>query len=345
MRVEYVWANVNFFQRFVVYGVQLAMFLGSAYYLQAGAISVGDLLALNGYAHMFLTPFVSLGYGWQTLQNGIVSAAKSEELFATPTEVYVPADAQEPAERRGAVEFRHVSFRYEGATQHVLEDVDVVIPGGTSIAFVGESGVGKSTTLGLISGHLFPTEGDVLVDGVSTRKYPLTALRSRMAVVPQEVALFNDTIRMNIRYGAFTATDTEVERAATEAQIHEYIIGLPDGYDTIVGERGVKLSVGQKQRIAIARAILRNPEVLILDEPTSALDAQTERAVSESLERMMKGRTTFIIAHRLSTVRKADMILVFEKGRIVESGSHTSLMRRKDGTYRKLYELQIGLHE
>lgn len=204
--------------------------------------------------------------------------------------------------------------------------------------------MGKSTAISLISGYYFPTAGRVLVDGIDTRSLDLLTLRRRIAVVPQEVALFNDTLRTNIRYGTPEASDTQIAHAASEAHIDEFIATLPQGYDTIVGERGIKLSVGQKQRISIARAILRDPAILILDEPTSALDAKTEQVVTQALEKLMRGRTTFIIAHRLSTVRKADTILVFEKGTIVERGSHDELIARESGTYRKLYEYQIGLH-
>jgi ABC-type multidrug transport system fused ATPase/permease subunit len=169
-------------------------------------------------------------------------------------------------------------------------------------------------------------------------------LRKQIAIVPQEVALFNDTIYANIRYGAFSASEKEVIAAAQRAHAHDFIEKFPNKYKQIVGERGIKLSVGQKQRIAIARAILRGPKILILDEPTSALDARTEQLITESLEELMQGRTTFIIAHRLSTVRKADKILVFEKGKIVEQGKHDELIQRRDGAYRRLYEYQIGLH-
>jgi ABC-type multidrug transport system fused ATPase/permease subunit len=209
---------------------------------------------------------------------------------------------------------------------------------------VGESGVGKSTTISLISGYYFPTQGNVLIDGIDTRKLNLTTLRQQIAVVPQEVALFNDTLLANIRYGSFGASHENVVRVAREAHMEEFISGLPHGYETIVGERGIKLSVGQKQRVAIARAILRNPAILILDEPTSALDAHTEQIVTEALEKLMRGKTTFIIAHRLSTVRKADVVLVFQKGKIVEKGTHNELVAKEGGVYRRLYDYQIGLH-
>lgn len=225
----------------------------------------------------------------------------------------------------------------------MLAGVDFKVHAGEVVAFVGESGVGKSTAISLISGYYFPSKGRVLIDGVDTRKFCLTELRKNIAVVPQEVALFNNTIKSNICYGLPSASEEDIVRATREAHAEDFIVALPLGYDTLVGERGIKLSVGQKQRVAIARAILRDPKILILDEPTSALDSETERKVTEALEKLMRGRTTFIIAHRLSTVRKADRIFVLEKGKIVEEGSHDQLMQIENGNYRHRYELHIGL--
>ena len=185
----------------------------------------------------------------------------------------------------------------------------------------------------------------MLVDGHDTKEFDLTALRSGIAIVPQEPVLFNDTVMMNIKYGKLGATDEEAIEAAKKAHAQEFIEELPSKYNQIVGERGVKLSVGQKQRIAIARAILRNPSILILDEPTSALDAETEKFIAESFEKLMERRTTFIIAHRLSTVRKADRIFVFEGGTIVEEGKHDELLKIKDGVYRRLHDYQVGIHK
>ncbi|MDR3572077.1 MAG: ABC transporter ATP-binding protein [Candidatus Pacebacteria bacterium] len=343
-KIEVIWSNVNFFQRIIVFLTQLAVFLFSVRLVANGSLTVGQLIALNGYAAMFFGPFVQLGYGWQQIQNGITAASHAETIFREPKENYVPADAVAPASLHGEVEFDHVSFSYGDKEKDVLADVSFKVKPGEVVAFVGESGVGKSTTVSLISGYNFPAKGHIRVDGVDTRRYDLGALRRGIAVVPQEVALFNDSIKANIRYGTFDASDDDVTRAAREAHIEEFIKELPQGYDAVVGERGIKLSVGQKQRVAIARAVLRNPAILILDEPTSALDAHTEKLVTESLEKLMRGRTTFIIAHRLSTVRKADTIFVFEKGKIVESGSHDELTAIKGGVYRRLYEYQIGLH-
>ncbi len=342
-RLEKIWSNVNFFQRIIVFLTQLTVFIFSIHLVSNNTITVGQLIALNGYANMFFGPFVALGHSWQTIQNGILAAARAEEVLAQPEEVYVPPDARVPESFAGDVHFDNVSFAYAPDQSPIVKDISFHARPGAVVAFVGESGVGKSTTVSLISGYYFPTTGSVSIDGVDTRQFDLRILREHIGVVPQEVALFNDSIKANIAYGTFGASEEEIKTAAREAHIDEFITALPEGYETVVGERGVKLSVGQKQRVAIARAMLRDPAILILDEPTSALDARTEQLVTEALERLMKGRTTFIIAHRLSTVRKADTILVFDKGRIAESGSHEALLE-KGGIYRRLHDYQIGLH-
>ncbi len=341
-KMEIIWSNVGFFQRIVVFITQLSVFIFSVNLISTGVISVGELIAINGYSLMFFGPFVSLGHNWQTFQNGITSAAHLEELFEEKTEVYKPVNAIS-GEISGDVKFIGVNFKYE-TEENVLHDVDIEVKKGESIALVGESGSGKSTLTSLISGYYFPQKGRVLIDGVETSKYDLLSLRKQIAVVPQEIALFNDTIENNIKYGNFDATTEDVKRVAKDAHLDEFINQLKDGYKSLVGERGVKLSVGQKQRLAIARAILRDPKILILDEPTSALDAMTEKFVTESLKRLMKNRTTFIIAHRLSTVRDADRIFVFDKGRIVEKGNHFELLKIKNGFYKKLHDYQIGIY-
>jgi ABC-type multidrug transport system fused ATPase/permease subunit len=222
----------------------------------------------------------------------------------------------------------------------VLRDVTFAAEPGQRIALVGPSGAGKSTIASMVLRFHDPVSGQVLIDGKDARDYPLTALRDRMAIVPQEVLLFGGTIRENIAYGKPNATQEEVEAAARKANAHAFITGFPEGYATVVGERGVQLSGGQRQRIAIARAVLKDPAILILDEATSALDSESERLVQEALDELMKGRTSLVIAHRLSTVRDADKILVLDKGVVVESGTHEELIANGEGLYHSLHVLQ-----
>lgn len=340
--MESIWSNVSFFQRGIVFLTQLSVFVFSISLIGNGTISVGELIAINGYSMMFFGPFVSFGHSWQVFQNGLTSAVHLEKLFEEKTEIYKPKNAVHQ-EISGDVEFENVTFKYE-KEDDVLRDISIKISKGETIALVGESGSGKSTLISLISAYYFPQKGRVLIDGIETSKYDLLNLRGQIAIVPQEIALFNDTIENNIKYGNFKAKSEDLKRVARDAHLEEFVNGLKNKYKTLVGERGVKLSVGQKQRLAIARAMLRDPKILILDEPTSALDAMTEKFVTESLEKLMKDRTTFVIAHRLSTVRRADKILVFDKGKIVESGNHTELLKIKDGFYKKLHDYQIGIY-
>lgn len=340
-KVEKIWANIRAFQRFVILFTQLAIFIVSAGLVAKGALSIGSLISLNGYAAMVFGPFVSLGNQWATIQNGIVSVTRAEEILTLPSE-NKDRGKKITTPLSGQVTFKNVSFHYQKNEKDVLSGLNLDISPGKVVALVGQSGVGKSTVIQLISGYYLPTKGDILVDGYNTKEVDLYDLRRHIAVVPQEVVLFNDSVLNNIRYGSFNATLEEVKEAAKEAHADIFIEQFPEKYNQLVGERGIKLSVGEKQRIAIARAILRNPKILILDEPTSALDPQTERNITDSLEKLMRGRTTFIIAHRLSTVRRADTIFVFDKGAIVEEGTHEELLA-KNGLYRKLHDLHIGL--
>ena len=344
-RMELLWSNVSFFQRLIVFITQLTVFILSVQLVANGSLTIGELVALNGYALMFFGPFVQLGHSWQTIQNGLTSAGQIERIFREPTENYHPNPDFTAPVATGAVIFSDVNFRYEEGQPVILKGASFTAAPGTVVALVGESGAGKSTVAQLISGYYFSTEGSVTIDGVDTKEWNLTALRSRIAVVPQEVALFNESIEANIKYGSFNATHEQVVEVARHAHIDEFIASLPQGYETLVGERGIKLSVGQKQRVAIARAMLRDPRILILDEPTSALDAETEKYITTSLDELMQGRTTFIIAHRLSTVRKANLILVLKDGVIAERGTHTELLAIPEGVYRHLYELHVGLRE
>jgi ABC-type multidrug transport system fused ATPase/permease subunit len=338
------WSNLNFSQRIIVTATQGIIFLFSVYLIGHHELTIGGLIAFNAYAGMIMGPFVSLGTQWQTIQNALIQIARSEVIFQSPSEIYAPADAVPLVDFKGEIAFNDVHFTYEEGQPEVLKGLSFTVKAGEVVAFVGETGAGKSTTAELISGYYFANSGSVEVDGKDIRKVNLTELRSHIAIVPQEVVLFNGTIAENIRYGRPDATDEEVQEAARKAHADVYIENFPLKYEQIVGERGVKLSVGQKQRVAIARAVLRNPRILILDEPTSALDAETEQYITKSLEELMQGRTTFIIAHRLSTVRQADKIIVLKDGKVAEQGTHAELIAIPGGSYKHLYELHVGLH-
>lgn len=339
------WQNLNLYQRFTIMLTQLAIFLTSIFFIQKGQMTVGQLVMLNGYTAMVFGPFTRLGNSWQIVQNGMAAIEQGEKILGEQTENYVPKNAVILDDIKGEIVFDKVSFAYQKNQNNVLDNISFKVTPGEIIALVGESGEGKSTLIDLISGYYFAQKGKVLVDGHNVKNFDLKFLRSKIAVVPQEVVLFNDTIKKNVSYGSFSASDKKIANAVRMAHADEFIESFPKKYNQIVGERGIKLSVGQKQRVAIARAILRDPRILILDEPTSALDAKSENFIQGSLEGLMRGRTTFIIAHRLSTVRKADNIIVLKDGNIAEQGKHGDLIKIPNGIYRHLYELQIGLKE
>ena len=322
---------------------QFIIFLVSSELVHAGTLSVGELVSFNSYAALVFGPFSILANNWIAIQNGLITLEFSEQILQTPTEQYHPIPAAKLKQVSGDILFQGVDFYYE-SSKPILKNITFEVKAGEVVALVGESGVGKSTLVDLISGYHFARKGKVLVDSHDVRTLDLSFLRSQIAVVPQEVVLFNDSIKTNIAYGNFGKSQEELEQAARQAHALEFIEKFPKKWGQVVGERGVKLSVGQKQRVAIARAILRNPKILILDEPTSALDAKSESIIAESLDELMRGRTTFIIAHRLSTVRQADKIIVIKDGAIAEIGRHEELIIKDGGIYKELYGLQIGLH-
>lgn len=336
--------NLGFYQRFIILLTQFTIFCFSLALVFKNQISVGELLAFNAYTALAFGPLVEIGYNWQDIIAGVMVISEVETMLGSPNEKYQPKDLIKLDKISGDISFKNVSFYYEEKTP-VLKDISFEVRTGEVVALVGESGVGKSTLIDIISGYYFPTDGGVFIDDTPLEKIDLNFLRKNIAIVPQEVVLFNDTIRNNITYGSFDISESVLSEMAQKLGMADFIEKLPLKWETIVGERGVKLSVGQKQRVAIARAMLRNPKILILDEPTSALDASSEKIITDSLDELMQGKTTFIIAHRLSTVRKADNILVFKDGKIIESGTHKNLLEIKGGEYRRLYELQIGLHK
>jgi ATP-binding cassette subfamily B protein len=284
---------------------------------------------------------------YSQIQKALGATQRLRELFQEQPEFVIdsiatPAPAGESF--RGAVEFRDVHFRYASRSEvEVLKGISFSVKPGEKIAFVGPSGAGKSTIISLLLRFYDPQPGEILMDGKPAADYPLAWLRNQMSIVPQEAILFGGTIFENIAYGRPGASEAEVIEAAKQAHAHEFIAPFPEGYKTLVGERGVKLSGGQRQRVAIARAILKNPTILILDEATSSLDSESERLVQLALDKLMENRTTFMIAHRLATVRRADRILVIQDGKLVESGTHAELNQQDNGLYRRLAELQFDL--
>lgn len=306
-----------------------------------GAISMGTLVAFNAYVAQLTGPVRMLGMAISHFTRAAAGLKRIYALLDTPVEIADRPGAADlgPARVTGRVTFEGVSFHYPGG-ETVLEDINLDVAPGTRVAVLGLTGSGKSTLLHLIPRFYEPTAGRVCIDGVDVRDVTLASLRRQIAIVPQETFLFSATLRENIAYGRPDATPEEVEAAARAAQIHDFIQSLPQGYETVVGERGVGLSGGQKQRIAIARALLTDAPILLLDESTSAVDVATERLIQQALDRLMAGRTTFIIASRLSTVMKADLVLVLQDGRIAARGTHDELIRQ-DGLYRRIYDLQL----
>ncbi len=271
---------------------------------------------------------------------GIVGAERIFEFLDAPIEIRDRPDARPFPRLARELRFEGVSFAYRPGSP-VLIDVEMAVPRGSVIALVGPSGAGKSTLVDLIGRFHDPAAGRITVDGVDLREFSIATLRASLGIVSQETVLFHDTVRANIAYGMPGASQAEIERAARAANAHEFVSALPSGYDTVVGERGAQLSGGQRQRLAIARAILRDPPILVLDEATSALDTESERLVQAAIDRLLEGRTVFVIAHRLSTVQRADQIVVLDQGRIVEKGDHATLLRR-GGLYRRLHDLQFA---
>lgn len=306
--------------------------------VMAGRMSVGDLVLINAYALQVCLPLNALGFVYREARDAWVNTERLFELLRERPEISDAPDA--PALRMGAGEvvFEHVSFHYEPA-RPVLVDLSLRIAPGTTLAVVGRSGSGKSTLARLLLRYYDPAHGRILVDGQDIRTVSATSLRRAIVVVPQDTALFNDTIGNNVAYGRIGSTHEDVVAACRAAHVHELIVSLPQEYDTPVGERGVTISGGEKQRIAIARAILKDPPILIFDEATSALDSDSEHAITQELDRLSRNRTTLIIAHRLSTIVNAHAIVVMDRGRIVEQGSHAELLRRK-GMYARLWLLQ-----
>lgn len=303
--------------------------------MQAGDVTAIILMLLNIYR-----PLNILGWAWREIKQGSVDIEKLFELMDRRSEVMDAPDAAEFVPKKGEIRFENVSFAHEGRTSG-LKEVTFTAPGGAFVGVVGPSGAGKSTILKLLFRFYDPAAGRILIDGQNVASVKQESLRSALGLVPQEVVLFNDTLRFNLAYAQPDASHSEIMQAAERAQLGDFIAGLPNGLDTRVGERGLKLSGGEKQRVGVARAILRNPPILILDEATSSLDSGTEEEVQSALKEAARGRTTIAVAHRLSTIANADIIVVLDNGQIVESGTHAELILR-NGVYAALWRKQTS---
>lgn len=322
-----------------VIGVATIIWYGG-YLVINGSMTPGAFFSFMAAMFMAYTPIKKLSGSNNLIQQALAAAERVFDVLDLDTEQSHDHGTLPLTRIKDSIEFQNVSLRYENHTIQALADIDLSIRVGEVVALVGSSGSGKTTLVSLLPRFYEPTAGRILLDGVPLSSYELKSLRAHIGIVSQETILFDDTIRNNIAFGRTDASQAEVEQAATLAYAHDFILRSPEGYDTIIGERGVKLSGGERQRLAIARAILRDPPVMILDEATSALDTESERIVQLALANLMKNRTTLVIAHRLSTIQNADRIVVLDRGTIVEMGSHETLLQQ-GGVYRRLHAMQF----
>jgi ATP-binding cassette subfamily B protein/subfamily B ATP-binding cassette protein MsbA len=312
----------------LVSGVNVIIIWYGGYLNVAGRASIGDIMAFQWYTFLLLNPVWNIVNSFSELQRSLAAMERVFEVLAMADDKPDRADARDAPAMVHEVRFDNVSFEYRPG-RPVVRDFNVTVRGGSVIALVGRSGAGKTTVTDLVARFHDPSSGRILLNGSDIRDFFLQSYRDLLAIVQQDVFLFDGSVRDNIAYGRHDATAAEVEDAARRANAHEFIDRLPEGYDTFVGERGVKLSGGQQQRLAIARAILKSPQILILDEATSNLDTESEQLIQASMATLLAGRTTFVIAHRLSTIRRANLILLMEDGRVVERGTHDELMEAR----------------
>lgn len=318
--------------------ITVAVLVAGALGISKGKVEVTDLITFLLYINILTEPIKTLIDFTEQFQNGYTGFERFREIMAVRPDIEDDKDAVLLENVRGVIDFEHVSFRYEDNTETVLQNINLHVDAGEYVALVGSSGAGKSTLCSLIPRFYDVTGGKILIDGMDVRKIKLKSLRDHIGIVQQDVYLFVGTIYDNIRYGKPDATRDEVMEAAKNANAHEFIMSLPKGYDTDIGQRGIKLSGGQKQRLSIARVFLKNPPILIFDEATSALDNESEKVVQDSLEKLARNRTTFVIAHRLTTIQNAKRILVLTEEGIEEEGSHEELLAKR-GIYEKLYHM------
>lgn len=333
------WGSIAMAQTVIRTLNRIIVFGGGVYFIYNGSISVGVLIMFISFLGTIYGPIYSLGDQLRNLQKSFLGLEEARKILEEKNQVVDQKSAKDLKVTAGKIEMKNISFTYKDIG--VIKDVSIDVAPGQMVALVGHSGAGKSTITALINRFYDLMGGEILIDGQNVAEVAQKSLRSQIGLVMQDNSMFNDTIYNNIAYALPEASAEDVEAAAKKANIHNFIISLPDGYQTKVGERGLKLSGGEKQRVAIARVILKNPPILILDEATSALDSQNEKIIQEALEKLMKDRTSIVIAHRLSTVRKADMIVVIDKGAVVQKGTHADLMNIP-GVYKDLVDLQVG---
>jgi ATP-binding cassette subfamily B multidrug efflux pump len=344
VKVNFEWSKIMPSSQFLVTAGTLLILWFGGQMVMNGSMTIGELVAFNSYLLLLSAPAQQLT--WQVNSAG-EAAAGVQRAFAvldTPLEIKSARDKIILPALSGCVEFRQVSFQYLGENANALQNISLKVLPNQIVALIGTTGSGKTSLVNLIPRFYDVSEGAVLVDGYDVREVELVSLRKQIGIVLQTSLLFSTTVRENIAYGCPDASMDDIIAAAKAAQAHDFIMDLPEGYDTVVGERGVTLSGGQRQRVAIARALLLNPRILILDDSTSSVDTETEQQIQWALINLMQGRTTFVIAHRLSTVHRADLILVMDDGKIVEKGTHAELLAQK-GLYREIYELQLSDQE